>query len=38
MDLGGYDQKDLLRMGWLPSIIICVLSVLWVITLFPAYH
>lgn len=38
MDLGGYDQKDLLKMGWLPSIIICVLSVLWVMTLFPAYH
>lgn len=38
MDLGGYDQKDLLKMGWLPSIIICVVSVLWVMTIFPAYH
>ena len=38
MDLGGYDQKDLLKMGWLPSIIICILSVIWVMTIFPAYH
>lgn len=38
MDLGGYDQKDLLKMGWLPSIIICVISVIWVMTIFPAYH
>ncbi len=38
MDLGGYDQKDLLKMGWLPSIIICVIAVFWVMTVFPAYH
>lgn len=38
MDLGGYDQKDLLKMGWLPSIIICIVSILWVMTVFPAYH
>ena len=38
MDLGGYDQKDLLKMGWLPSIIICVISIFWVMTVFPAYH
>ena len=38
MDLGGYDQKDLLKMGWLPSLIICVIAVFWVMTVFPAYH
>jgi len=38
MDLGGYDQKDLLKMGWLPSLIICVVAVLWVMTVLPAYH
>ncbi|MDD6678356.1 MAG: hypothetical protein PUF71_03085 [Firmicutes bacterium] len=37
MEHGGYDGKDLLKMGWLPSIIIAVTSVLIVMTVFPAY-
>ena len=37
MEYGGYDVKDLLKMGWLPSIIIAVTSVLIVMTVFPAY-
>ncbi len=37
MDAGGYNQRDLLKMGWLPSIIICVIAVLSVMTIFPAW-
>lgn len=37
MEYGGYTVKDLLKMGWLPSIIIAVSSVLIVMTIFPAY-
>ena len=37
MGAGGYDQKDLFKMGWLPSIIICVIAIAWVMTVFPAY-
>ena len=37
MGLGGYDQKTLLKMSWLPSILMCVVNVLWVMTVFPAY-
>ena len=37
MDLGGYDQGDLFKMGWLPALIMCVTSVLYVMTIFPAY-
>ena len=37
MDYGGYDTGDLLRMGWLPSVIIAVVSIAVVMTIFPAY-
>lgn len=37
MDAGGYDQKDLFKMGWLPSIIMFVLSVFIIMTVFPAF-
>ena len=37
MAAGGYDQKDLLKMGWLPAILICVISVGVMMTIFPAY-
>ena len=37
MDAGGYDQMDLLKMGWLPSILICIVSVGYVMTVFPAF-
>ena len=35
--LGGYDQKDLIKMSWIPSLIIGVMGVLWIMTIFPAY-
>lgn len=35
MQLGGYDQKDLLRMGWIPAILMTVVSVPWVMITFP---
>ena len=37
MEYGGYNVKDLLKMGWLPSILIAVISVVSVMTIFPAY-
>ena len=35
MDLGGYDQPSLLKQSWLIAIIATVVSVLWVMTMFP---
>jgi solute carrier family 13 (sodium-dependent dicarboxylate transporter), member 2/3/5 len=37
MGIGGYDQKTMFKMGWLPALILCVVNVLWVMTIFPAY-
>lgn len=37
MATGGYDQKDLFKMGWLPSLVICIVSVFAVMTIFPAF-
>ena len=37
MGAGGYDQGDLLKMGWLPSLIICVISVVCTMTFIPAF-
>ena len=37
MGLGGYDQKIMLKMSWLPAILMCVINVLWVMTIFPAF-
>ena len=37
MGLGGYDQKTLFKMGWLPSILMCIVNVGWVMTAFPAF-
>lgn len=37
MAAGGYDVKSLIKMSWLPAFIICVVSVAWVMTVFPAY-
>ena len=37
MGAGGYDQKDLFKMGWLPSLIICVVSVFCTMTFIPAF-
>ena len=35
MEYGGYDQKDLLKAGWLYSIIGCLISVGWIMTIMP---
>ena len=35
MEYGGYSQKDLLRGGWLHSVISCVFSVGWIMTVMP---
>ena len=37
MGLGGYDQKCILKMGILPSLIICVVSVAWNAIMFPLF-
>ena len=34
MGLGGYDQKTMLKMSWLPGIIMCVINVVWVMSIF----
>ena len=35
MEYGGYDQRDLIRGGWLYALLACVLSVGWVMTIMP---
>ena len=35
MGLGGYSQKDLIKMSILPSIILTVVNVLWIMTIYP---
>ena len=35
MGLGGYDQKTLLKMSWLPAILMFIINVGWVMTIFP---
>lgn len=37
MGLGGYDQKRLMKMSWLPALLMCVINVVWVMTVFPAF-
>ena len=37
MGAGGYDLKSLFKQGWLPALLICAVSVLWTMTLFPAF-
>ena len=37
MGIGGYDQKTMFKMGWLPALILCIVNVVWVMTIFPAY-
>ena len=37
MGAGGYDQADLFKMGWLPSLIISVVAIFYVMTVFPAF-
>lgn len=35
MEYGGYDQKDLLKGGWLYALLGCVISVGWIMTIMP---
>lgn len=35
MEYGNYDQKDLLKGGWLYAIIACIVSVGWIMTMYP---
>lgn len=35
MEQGGYDQKIMLKMSWLFAIVCCIVSVGWVMTMFP---
>ena len=35
MDYGGYNQTSMFKQSWLLAIICCVVSVLWVMTVFP---
>ena len=37
MGVAGYDQKDMFKMSWLPSIILCAVAVFWTMTIFPCY-
>ncbi|CAK7033250.1 MAG: hypothetical protein ENTB_01879 [Enterocloster aldenensis] len=37
MGLGGYSQKDLLKMGLIPALIIGIVNVVWTIMIFPLY-
>lgn len=37
MAAGGYDQKSLLKQGWLISLILSVASVFYIMTIFPAF-
>jgi di/tricarboxylate transporter len=35
MQYGGYNQKDVLKGGWLFAILGCIISVGWIMTIFP---
>ena len=35
MKAGGYSQKDLLKGGWLFSVLSCAVCVLWIMSVFP---
>ncbi len=35
MGLGGYSQKDLIKMSLLPSLLLTVVNVLWIMTVYP---
>jgi di/tricarboxylate transporter len=35
MEVGGYDQRSMFKQSWLLSIICCVVSVFWIMTMFP---
>lgn len=35
MAVGGYNQKDLIKMSLLPAVIICITAVVWTMTVYP---
>lgn len=35
MGAGGYDQRDLLKLGWLPALLTAVVSIPWCMIMFP---
>ena len=37
MAAGGYDQKSLLKQGWLISVLLCVGYIFFIMTVFPAF-
>ena len=37
MGMGGYDLKSLVKQSVLPAVILCVVSVFWIMTVFPMY-
>ncbi len=37
MDAGGYNQRDLLKVGVLPSLIVCAVAILSTMTIYPAF-
>ena len=37
MGMGGYDLKSLIKQSILPAVILCVVSVFWIMTVFPMY-
>lgn len=37
MEIGGYSQATMFKMSWLLSIVCCVVSVLWIMTMFPLF-
>lgn len=37
MGVGGYNQKHLFKMGWLPAIIITIVAVGWIMTVYPVF-
>ncbi len=37
MGLGGYTQKDMFKMSWLPAILFGTAAVFWTMTVFPCY-
>lgn len=37
MGLGGYSQKDMIKMSILPSVILIIVNVVWIMTIYPAF-
>lgn len=35
MGYGGYDQKTMIKISWPLSLMCCIVSVLWIMTVFP---